>query len=128
MEPNMVEYRELASGLLFPEGPIWMADGSVLLVEIARGTLSRVGPDGSVEVVAETGGAQTERPWGRTTASGSPTTAASAGARWAAGCCPVRRPTTTRAARSSVSTSPRARLKTSTARSTDISCAGPTTS
>ena len=56
MEPNMVEYRELASGLLFPEGPIWLADGSVLLVEIARGTLSRVGPDGSVEVVAETGG------------------------------------------------------------------------
>ncbi len=56
MEPKMVEYRELASGLLFPEGPIWLEDGSVLLVEIARGTLSRVQPDGSVEVVAETGG------------------------------------------------------------------------
>lgn len=33
-----------------------MADGSVLLVEIARGTLSRVTPDGAVTVVAETGG------------------------------------------------------------------------
>ena len=33
-----------------------MADGSVLLVEIARGTLSRVTPDGAVSVVAETGG------------------------------------------------------------------------
>ncbi|MEZ5377875.1 MAG: SMP-30/gluconolactonase/LRE family protein [Acidimicrobiales bacterium] len=47
---------ELASGLRFPEGPIAMPDGSVILVEIARGTLSRVGTDGSVEVVAECGG------------------------------------------------------------------------
>ncbi len=48
--------RELASGLQFPEGPIAMRDGSVLLVEIKRGTLSRVGPDGTVTVVAELGG------------------------------------------------------------------------
>jgi gluconolactonase len=48
--------REIASGLRFPEGPIAMPDGSVLLVEIARGTLSRVAPDGTVSVVAETGG------------------------------------------------------------------------
>jgi gluconolactonase len=33
-----------------------MADGSVLLVEIARGTLSRVTPDGRVQVVADLGG------------------------------------------------------------------------
>lgn len=51
-----MELREIASGLRFPEGPIAMADGSVVLVEIARGTLSRVHPDGRVEVVAETGG------------------------------------------------------------------------
>jgi gluconolactonase len=48
--------REICRGLRFPEGPIAMADGSVLLVEIARGTLTRVHPDGSTEVVAETGG------------------------------------------------------------------------
>ena len=48
--------REIASGLLFPEGPIAMPDGSVILVEIARGTLSRVTPDGKIEVIAETGG------------------------------------------------------------------------
>ncbi len=52
----MSEIVEVASGLLFPEGPIWMPDGSVILVEIKRGTLSRVQPDGTVEVVAETGG------------------------------------------------------------------------
>ena len=47
---------ELTSGLLFPEGPIAMPDGSVILVEIARGTLSRVTHDGKIEVIAETGG------------------------------------------------------------------------
>jgi gluconolactonase len=33
-----------------------MADGSVVLTEIARGTISRVHADGTIEVVAETGG------------------------------------------------------------------------
>src|SRR5881394_3702696 len=45
----------LAEGLLFPEGPIAMPDGSVILVEIARGTLSRVW-NGKVEVVCDLGG------------------------------------------------------------------------
>jgi gluconolactonase len=52
----MAEMRELASGLEFPEGPIAMPDGSVVLVEIKRGTLTRVSPDCSVRVVARTGG------------------------------------------------------------------------
>jgi gluconolactonase len=45
----------LAEGLQFPEGPIAMPDGSVILVEIARGTLSRVW-NGKVEVVCDLGG------------------------------------------------------------------------
>lgn len=48
--------REIAAGLQFPEGPVAMDDGSVLLVEIARGTLTRVTPDGRASVVAELGG------------------------------------------------------------------------
>lgn len=48
--------RELAKGLRFPEGPVAMADGSVLVVEIERGTLSRVAANGKVDVVAQTGG------------------------------------------------------------------------
>lgn len=52
----MGELREIASGLLFPEGPIALGDGSVLLVEIKRGTLTRVAPDGARTVVAKTGG------------------------------------------------------------------------
>ena len=52
----MTEIREITSGLEFPEGPIAMRDGSVLVVEIKRGTLTRVRPDGAKETVAETGG------------------------------------------------------------------------
>ena len=51
----MSELNVLAEGLRFPEGPIAMPDGSVLLVEIARGTLTRV-VDGETEVVAKLGG------------------------------------------------------------------------
>ena len=51
-----MKVRELATGLQFPEGPIAMPDGSALVVEIRRGTLSRVGTDGSVDVVADLGG------------------------------------------------------------------------
>lgn len=51
-----MKIREIASGLAFPEGPVAMQDGSVILVEIARGTVSRVLLDGRVEVVATTGG------------------------------------------------------------------------
>ncbi len=51
----MTDIREVASGLEFPEGPIALSDGSVLLVEIKRGTLSRITPEGKVEVVADVG-------------------------------------------------------------------------
>lgn len=36
----------LATDLQFPEGPVWVGDGSILLVEIRRKTLTRVWPDG----------------------------------------------------------------------------------
>lgn len=48
--------QEICRGLRFPEGPIAMPDGSVLLVEIERGTLTRVQTNGSTEVVANCGG------------------------------------------------------------------------
>ena len=48
--------RTIATGLRFPEGPIAMPDGSIVLVEIERGTLSRVTPDGRTEVIAKLGG------------------------------------------------------------------------
>jgi gluconolactonase len=51
-----METREMASGLKFPEGPVALDDGDVLLVEIARGTLTRVGANGRLDVVANLGG------------------------------------------------------------------------
>ena len=47
---------EIATGLQFPEGPVWMPDGTVLCVELKRRTVDRVHPDGTVEVIAEPGG------------------------------------------------------------------------
>ena len=44
-----MEIRTLATGLRFPEGPIALDDGGVLLVEIARGTLTKVAADGTVD-------------------------------------------------------------------------------
>ena len=52
----MSDARLISDGLLFPEGPIAMPDGTVILVEIARGTLTRIMPDGRTEVIAKTGG------------------------------------------------------------------------
>ena len=47
---------QIAAGLRFPEGPVAMPDGSIVLVEIERRTLSRVTPDGKVQVIATLGG------------------------------------------------------------------------
>ncbi|MBZ9649889.1 SMP-30/gluconolactonase/LRE family protein [Sphingobium sp. 3R8] len=46
----------VAEGLSFPEGPVWMKDGSIILVETGAGKLTRILPDGSKETVAECGG------------------------------------------------------------------------
>ncbi len=46
----------LATGLGFPEGPVALPDGSVLLVEIEQGQISRVMPDGERTCAARTGG------------------------------------------------------------------------
>ena len=51
-----LELTLVAEDLQFPEGPVAMADGSVILVEIQRKTLTRVAPDGRRTIVAELGG------------------------------------------------------------------------
>ncbi len=52
----MAEIREITSGLRYPEGPVAMDDGSVIVTELQVGRLVRVQPDGTKEVVAELGG------------------------------------------------------------------------
>ena len=49
----MPNIRVLATDLEFPEGPVAMPDGSVILVEIRGQRLTRVYPDGRKETVAQ---------------------------------------------------------------------------
>jgi gluconolactonase len=55
-ESHAMEIRTITDGLQFPEGPVACADGSVILVEIAAGALTRVAPDGTKTIVAKPGG------------------------------------------------------------------------
>lgn len=43
---------KVVSGLGFPEGPVAMADGSLLFVDILKQTLSRLHPNGQIDTVA----------------------------------------------------------------------------
>ncbi len=49
-------FREIAANLKFPEGPVAMDDGSVIVVEIAAGRITRVKPDGKTQTIAKPGG------------------------------------------------------------------------
>src|ERR1700689_141394 len=51
-----MQIHEIAAGLKFPEGPVAMDDGSVIVVEIAAGRITRVKPDGKTHVLAKPGG------------------------------------------------------------------------
>ncbi len=51
-----MDFDIVAEGLRFPEGPVWMEDGSIVLVEIASGAITRVWGGGKTEVVATPGG------------------------------------------------------------------------
>lgn len=51
-----IDVKILASGFGFPEGPVALGDGSVVLTEIRNGRCSRVTADGTVSVFSETGG------------------------------------------------------------------------
>jgi len=53
---GQLELKLMAEGLRYPEGPVAMADGSVVLTEIEAGCVTRVTPDGNKSGVANTGG------------------------------------------------------------------------
>jgi gluconolactonase len=50
------DIRIIAEGLGFPEGPVWMADGSVILGEISGRKVTRVAPDGSKSEIGQAWG------------------------------------------------------------------------
>ena len=55
-QPQQPRFKIVATGLQFPEGPIALADGTLLVCEIERRTLTRIMPDGRKEIVATVGG------------------------------------------------------------------------
>lgn len=52
----MDQLRILATDLGFPEGPVAMKDGSVILGEISAGRVTRIGTDGSKQEIGKAGG------------------------------------------------------------------------
>src|SRR5258708_35790453 len=52
----MSEVRIVATGLGFPEGPVVLQDGSVILTEIRNNRCSRITSDGKVSLFSATGG------------------------------------------------------------------------
>ena len=52
----MADFTLVADGLRFPEGPVFMPDGSIALVEIEPGRITRISPDGAKRTIAEPGG------------------------------------------------------------------------
>lgn len=51
--PKYPPLTTVARGLRFPEGPVWISDGTVALVEIERRTVTLVRPDGRADVLSE---------------------------------------------------------------------------
>jgi gluconolactonase len=54
----------IARDLLFPEGPVIDRDGSLLICEIERRTVTRIGRDGAKSIVAEVAGGPNGLAWG----------------------------------------------------------------
>ena len=52
----MAEFELIADGLRFPEAPVVMEDGSVIVVEIEAGRITRCWPGGRKQVIAVPGG------------------------------------------------------------------------
>jgi gluconolactonase len=52
----MAEFQIVTEGLRFPEGPVAIPDGSIILTEIEAGRITRVAPDGTKSTVATPGG------------------------------------------------------------------------
>jgi gluconolactonase len=55
-DQSMANFEQVTDGLRFPEGPVAMPDGSIILTEIERGTITRVTADGTKTIIATTGG------------------------------------------------------------------------
>jgi gluconolactonase len=53
IQPDLTE---VADGLAFPEGPVWMPDGTLLVTELGGGCVTRIAPDGTKSRLSDNGG------------------------------------------------------------------------
>ncbi len=53
IQPDLIE---VADGLFFPEGPVWQADGSLLVTELGGGCVTRLAVDGTRSTLSKNGG------------------------------------------------------------------------
>src|SRR5262249_3330929 len=60
----MPNQKIIAEDLQFPEGPVIDRDGSLLIVEIERRTITRIAKDGTKSIVAELQGGPNGMAWG----------------------------------------------------------------
>ena len=111
----MAELEIVAEGLRFPEGPVAMPDGSVILVEIAAGRITRVRPDGARRSSPSPATARTASRSGRTASSIAVNNGGFSWIEARARCARTAPPPIMKAAGSSASTSPPARSRRSTA-------------
>ena len=51
-----MDFRIVTTGLKFPEGPLVLPGGDIIVTEIAAGCLTRIRPDGTKSMFAKTGG------------------------------------------------------------------------
>lgn len=58
-----MKIREIACGLHFPEGPVALGDGSILVVEIATGFLTRITQSGRCSAWFISAEVPMEPPW-----------------------------------------------------------------
>ena len=122
-------FTELAAGLQFPEGPVAMPDGSVVVVEILGERVIRVCPDGSIDVVAEVPGVPMVWPSAQKAPCTCATTVARSPDSSVTGCWfPVPSTPIATAAGASSASSVTARWATSTPAVLDGRCDHPTTS
>lgn len=61
----MLNYKTVATGLEFPEGPVAMEDGSVIVCEVKAQCLTRVFPDGTKKTITKLDGAPNGAAFGK---------------------------------------------------------------
>ncbi len=56
METLLPTTTDIATDLFFPEGPVWLPDGTLLVTELGRGCVTKIAADGTRSTLSDNGG------------------------------------------------------------------------